>query len=110
MPKYLSEIEPRRSKDGRFIVGCYCGWTGKRRLEDCCCYDTVCSPESPGSGCPRGWARCPKCGERPRRLYPKTPKHEHCWGKSEEVPGIGVMQFCKNDYCPDIMRHPKDEA
>lgn len=106
MPKFLSELEPLRTKDGRFLVACACGWRGKRRVQDCECYDHVCAPESGGSGCPRGFRPCPRCAGTVHRVWPKAPAHEHCWGDAHEVHGIGRMEVCKGDYCPEMVRFP----
>lgn len=104
MPKFLSELEPVRHKDGRYLVECACGWLGKRRVHDCECYDYTCSPEGGGAGCPRGFAPCPKCGGHVGRVWRSPPNHEHKWGKPQDVPGVGLVEFCENDWCPDMMR------
>lgn len=62
-----------------------CGYkgTGFRPLE-CCCYDTTCSANAPGSGCPHGSMVCPICEQgdydvigilKSLRLFLRTKKY-----------------------------------
>lgn len=107
MSKSLAEyMDPIRTKDGRFRVSCICGWRGVRKVYECECYDYCCTPEGGGAGCPRGFAPCHRCGQRHlTRVRPKPPPHDHEWGPSQDVPGVGLVQFCKADYCPDPLKN-----
>jgi len=44
-----------------------CGYRGRPNATACACYDHVCSPTAPGSGCFHGALECPLCesGSRP---------------------------------------------